>query len=635
MNLKKIIVISCTFGLLVGMTIYNSSLSEESDSDNYKKTNSIGDIFPKLASNSSNRDTIQYILDNAVSEYASLGYYPSLYRPSITGTFYTVYILEAIGRLGMINQTEVIDYIMAHYNTTTKIFSDDYSKRFMEIESADSKFRYTSELITNCQAVWTIQLLGGLSLIDTQAMITYLWNCYNSAKGSFMGRENVAGVQEFFKEPSLENTYWAVLTLEFLDPSWTNHGFDKNSLINYLDTLQVLDASGLPGPNGWTFGGFLDNLNTSISTSEFWYVTMMTSYNAITALNILSGLGPINQTEFNTWLNEVYDNVEYKFHNNVPTIVLGYSPLDIPSSAIGVELSGQLGFSISRSNVLDYVIKGLNPKGYWYNSGNNRNYHELISSFEVIRSLKGAGELSILNSSVRDNLANGIINDFSSYNGGYAFVGKDHATLDQINALINSFYQYGRIGDLNITFLYNKIAELGDGALFDGDFIRMVSINNQENNEFRLIPIESYPQEALRIENQHLTNSPNTLFMAMNSLKKIFKLDDFDIAYDINKAKDEIIASQFLDPLYPNLYGSFYSSSVFQGNLERSDYVLFQNCYWAIRSLEEYISYKGTGDLHNIGIDTLALYYQIINRTIIYRRMVKSRNVSRLSYTTV
>ena len=87
------------------------------------------EIEPRVSS-TDNYETIESIFAQKLTDYSQLGYFPQYYESSLQATYYALYILEALGKLYEIDQGQVLDYIMSHYNEDTHVFMDKYSYRF-------------------------------------------------------------------------------------------------------------------------------------------------------------------------------------------------------------------------------------------------------------------------------------------------------------------------------------------------------------------------------------------------------------------------------------------------------------------------------------------------------------------------
>ena len=71
---------------------------------------------------------INDIFNEKYSEFTAQDYFSQTYESSLQGTYYALYILNAMGRLDMVNQTAVFNYIMAHYDESSERFMDSYEQ---------------------------------------------------------------------------------------------------------------------------------------------------------------------------------------------------------------------------------------------------------------------------------------------------------------------------------------------------------------------------------------------------------------------------------------------------------------------------------------------------------------------------
>ena len=140
------------------------------------------------SSSGENHQNLDDIFTQKLADYASLGYFPQNYESSLQATYYSLYILDAIGKLDTINQTAVLNYIMANYNDTTHTFLDKSAERYLTSHGAQDYYPLTSLLESNCYGVLSLNLLGNLSLIDTPDMIDFIWSCYNPDSSGFIGQ---------------------------------------------------------------------------------------------------------------------------------------------------------------------------------------------------------------------------------------------------------------------------------------------------------------------------------------------------------------------------------------------------------------------------------------------------------------
>ncbi|MHA2344220.1 MAG: hypothetical protein ACXADW_20330, partial [Candidatus Hodarchaeales archaeon] len=72
---------------------------------------------------------------------------------------------------------------------------------------------------------------------------------------------------------------------------------------------------------------------------------------------------------------------------------------NLVATAIGLELSQITGLStINQTELVDFLFTNRNSFGFWEQS-TTISYHELIDTFQIIRSLNNTSNLNILNSS--------------------------------------------------------------------------------------------------------------------------------------------------------------------------------------------------------------------------------------------
>ena len=85
-------------------------------------------------SSQSNNDLINTIFNSKLLDYYDSGYFHQVYEPSLQATYYALYILNAIGKLNQINQTKILEYIMAHYNPISNRFMDKLAYRYLDTD---------------------------------------------------------------------------------------------------------------------------------------------------------------------------------------------------------------------------------------------------------------------------------------------------------------------------------------------------------------------------------------------------------------------------------------------------------------------------------------------------------------------
>ena len=112
----------------------------------------------------------------------------------------------------------------------------------------------------------------------------------------------------------------------------------------------------------------------------------------------------------------------------------------------------------------------------------------------------------------------------------------DYPTLDLLNTIINSFEIYGRLSELDLQELFLDINQSYYlTSLYRGfcGFTNTELIGNSIQS-FRSYPIEFYTEGIKDYfkEIDYLISHKST-FYALNSLKKIFKLDDFALTHNL------------------------------------------------------------------------------------------------------
>ena len=101
--------------------------------------------------------------------------------------------------------------------------------------------------------------------------------------------------------------------------------------------------------------------------------------------------------------------------------------------------------------------------------------------------------------------------------------------------------------------------------------------------------------------------------MALDSLKKTFKLDDFEIGHNLTAIMNSIIDSQFFESSYSN-YGAFLptlSLSAASAEIQNSE-IFFEHSYYAIKSIELIANYLDKGPIKDLDFDEILLHNYII-----------------------
>jgi prenyltransferase beta subunit len=351
-------------------------------------TDYISKKIPKTSS-CENGDNIDAIFDRKLYDYDNSGYFPQVYESSLQATYYGLYILEALGKLDHLNQTRIVDYILDHYSEDLQIFLDAFTLRYLNMNFPQKYYPLSSMLEIHCYAILSLDILGRLDLINPQESINFIWSCLNPEgdENGFIGRPYDDELVNEFKVATMDNTYFALSTLNLFIDNWAGYGFYLNRIVPYINSLQSISGY------DWFFGSFLNDNDLMLDTlgSPLYEPNLLSSYYAVKSLQILNLVDTVRTHEFHTFLGVIYDEQEVKFQVNDIS-----NALDIVATPIGLELSDITGFSnYSRTEALQFVMNNRNTLGNWDRSTVYK-YHELIDTFQIIRSLKEIGEISQL-----------------------------------------------------------------------------------------------------------------------------------------------------------------------------------------------------------------------------------------------
>ncbi|MFX1364517.1 MAG: hypothetical protein ACFFCE_19455 [Promethearchaeota archaeon] len=599
--------IFCLILLLISLNVI-ISLSNENPSKARKNftygkgSSNTEDLYISIGSNS---DIIESVFDAKIQDYDNNGYYTQIYEPSLQATYYGLYTLNAIGKLYTINKTTVINYILTHYDSYSHRFMDSLSDRYLHTDSSrDWNYPFSSTLETTCYATLSLELLDSLSFIDTQDIVDYIWSCYNTDTSGFIGQPYDSSLPSLFKISTMDNTFFAVFTLDMLIDDWLMYISQKNEIIQFVNDLQV---SG----NSWQTGGFFNDYYTNFdSLLPFWEPNLLSSFYSIKTLEIFGMEDIINIPNFHKFLNNSYDSFLNYFH--ISPFEVSENQCNIVGTALGLELSDITDFTdFDRADVINFILSNRNSFGCWDQS-TTITHHELIDTFQIIRSLQNSGVISQLTLTEKNQIGNAT--DLFVQENGYSLISEDYTSMNLVNTIIRSFELYGRLADIDIEGLYSNIKNSyteNYQEVFTNSFIAYLE-KVEDLAGLRSSPIEFY-------SNKSIIHSHKTTYHALDSLKRIYKLDDFLNDIDKDELISDIVATQFLNESYYETYGAFslywpynsyYSSSFINSN------ILFEHSYYAIKCLE-LISYElGLGNMSSLGVNTLALYNYIERNTV-------------------
>ena len=611
-NLKKDIVYCC-IAVLVFSTIYmgvtfnntNNSVSSLIP-EQYGEMKSDFNLEPKASSTTNNYETIESVFTQKSVDYSQLGYFPQYYEPSLQATYYALYILEAVGELDQINQTSVLDYILSHYDEETHIFIDKYAYRYLDSIFPYLYYPYTSVLQVNCYALLSLDILGNLNMIDKQDSIDFIWSCFNpeGTENGFIGQPYSTSLSSGFKTATMDNSFYAITTLDLLMDDWSGYSSERTKLVNFINGLQE-DSSSHD-----SYGGFYNDHNMSINSLAISNeVNLLASYYNLKSLSAFDLVETIQTSSFHQYLTNLYDNIVYSFQ----IFDDGDNKLNLVATALGLELANITGFiGMDKDEVINFIISNRNAVGNW-DASTQYDYHELIDTFQIVRCLKELELINQLSSQEKSEIANSM-SMYCQFEG-YSLLSHDYMSLKLIHSIVKSFSLFDRISDLDISGLFNMLTTNYKGDLGIYGFLASTNMN-QEYIRFRSRPIEYYSY------GQHTyTNVTDSMFshkftyMALDSLLQMYKLDDFEAQYGLMDIYNQIIDCQYLEYNYEN-FGAFVLFRRFGPPEYQNNFIFFEYSYYAIKTLELINNYLDLGGFVNLSFNQVALH-GYIERNII------------------
>ncbi len=616
-----LVICSISLGLINAMqinTIINFSDKEyiqKGFDDNNESINQ--ENIPKVSTGANYRN-LESIFNSKLNQFSSEGYFSQVYESSLQATYFALYVLNATGTLGTINQAEILSYIMAHYNESSYIFMDNYAERYLHTDFSNmdylNYFQFPSLLEVNCYAILSLYILDKLDLIDVPGALNFIWDCYNPDTSGFIGQPYSATLLPYFKISTIDDTYHAILALEVLGDDPSGHTQEWLKTIYYIKDLQDTDES------SYFYGGFYNDEVDGTDTLDDLDITLMSSYYSLKSLNILNRI--MTYTEFYDFLDKHYDN-------NVPYFEMSYvmrptNCTDIVGTALGLQLSDLTGYSsIDRNGVINFILDNRNPWGIW-DASRYYSYHELIDTFQVIRALYETGELSLLSSNDKDQIASSIINYYQQYDNGFSLLSKDYTSLRLLHTIVKSafnIYLKSEFVDY-IPEIYDQVVSSyhysnGD-HLFAGsiDMFQQSPVSSSKSLDFRSRPLEYnsdlYDENynGIRLPYSHTTN-----YYALEVLYNIGMLDEFDNVCNLNDLVDNIIETQFLNYLYPN-YGGFTPNPLLNSIMdddEKNSHVFLEHNFHVVKTLELLTNFLNLGQLNDLDFNKAALYSYVMS----------------------
>ncbi len=546
-----------------------------------------------------NQSGIDDFLDDRLSDYNQYGRFQEYYSPSIRDTYFALYVLDAIGKLHLIDEEAILNYIMSHYDPVNNEFQDDYSLRFYDLQDSIAYYQ-NSPLLTYCYAVFSLIILDELSALSQEDITDYIWSCHDLDTGGFFGYP--APLNSPQNIPTAENTFFAVELLNALNINWNYYLVQRDQIISFLNALQIQSPY-----NTYTHGGFNNDLEPLVHTVFRYDPNLRSAFFAITTLNSFGMLDVINIENFLQYIGGLYDsNSGCFYYNYFNKITKTYN---IFSTALGMELADLVGYTYNNTLSINFLLDIRMNGGGWENTQYLGNY-ELIDTYEVIRYFKRNGKLFYLDALTKEEIYLFVLR-FQQIEG-FSSLSRDHTSLKVIWNTVSSFDLNYRISDLNLQELYELIesahknytfGNLGEGTFYGPATSNLTSVN------YRTAPLEYKGTKNHNYTDEiGFLHSAEHIYYALSTLDDIYKLDDFSSENNLTELLEHLVECQFLESGYerfggfiPDYMFTIYPPEYFE------DYIYLRYTYFTIRCIEILDTFLDDGDITNNGIDIDAL----------------------------
>ena len=559
-------------------------------------------------SDTSNLEMLQSVFEAENADYTTYGYYPQIYSDSLQATYYALYVLDAIGKLGDIDQQAVIDYILSFYNFSSHIFSDENTQRYFASKIPGRYYPLSTYLQVNCYAVLSLEILNSIDLIDISDMINFIWGCYHPILHGFIGQPYDTSLEEGFKIPTADNTYYGVITLDILGVDWNLRSQERDDIVSYIDGLQSLGSS----------TGFYNDNEGMFDSLKEPEPNQYASYYCLKTLETFgsSYIDVIDKPKFYQHLTTLYHPQEGYFDLSDSAMV-NYS--NVVATAMSLELADITEFAnFERNDALSFILENRNHRGGWVGSSSIA-FQELLDTFQIARSLSNTGDIAFLSLSDRDEIYSFIA--LFDQERGYSLLSEDYASVDLIYSLVTSYEYFNKIGELDIQEIYDLLC----GTVID--YGTKYNIFSCTGLDLSLVKFRSKPFDYFTtgyhdyVEDLNSLVSHEATFKILDTLDKIFKLNDFASVIDLNRVLQEVIDSQFLDPSYTDNFGAFLVQNLLSSSEWKNDLVYLKYSYYAIQTMETISQYLGLGDITgqyfaDLGFDKAALGTYITRNTV-------------------
>jgi len=604
MKYKKPRVLVCV--ILIVVLAYFSTIGIKSVATPDERQNENFDLL--ATSDTSNLEMLQSIFEAKNADYATYGYYPQIYSGSLQATYYALYVLDAIGKLGDINQQAVIDYILSFYNSSSSIFSDENAQRYFASKIPGRYYPLSTLLQVNCYAVLSLEILNSINSINIAEMITFIWDCYHPILHGFIGQPYDNSLEEGFKIPTADNTYYGVITLDTLGVDWNLHSQERDDIVSYIDSLQSLGSS----------TGFYNDNEGMFDSLKEPEPNQFASYYCVKTLETFgsSYVDVIDKTKFYQHLTTLYHPQEGYFDLSDSAMV-NYS--NVVATAMSLELADITEFvNFEKNDVLAFIFKNRNHRGGWVGSSSIA-FQELLDTFQIIRSLSNTGDIVGLTLSDKDEISSYIALFTQEF--GFSLLSEEYVSVDLIYTIVSSFAHFDKIGELDIQEVYDLLC----GTVVDyGTKYNIFSCTGLDltSAKFRSKPFDYFTTGYHDyVEEINSLVSHEATFKILDSLDKIYKLNDFASVFDLNRVLQDVINSQFLDPSYTDNFGAFLVQNILSSSEWKNDLVYLKYSYYAIQTMEIISQYLGLGNITSqyfadLGFDKSALGTYITRNTV-------------------
>ncbi len=292
---------------------------------------------------------------------------------------------------------------------------------------------------------------------------------------------------------------------------------------------------------------------------------------------------------------------------------------NVVATAMSLELADITEFAnFERNDALSFILENRNHRGGWVGSSSIA-FQELLDTFQIARSLSNTGDIAFLSLSDRDEIYSFIA--LFDQERGYSLLSEDYASVDLIYSLVTSYEYFNKIGELDIQEIYDLLC----GTVID--YGTKYNIFSCTGLDLSLVKFRSKPFDYFTtgyhdyVEDLNSLVSHEATFKILDTLDKIFKLNDFASVIDLNRVLQEVIDSQFLDPSYTDNFGAFLVQNLLSSSEWKNDLVYLKYSYYAIQTMETISQYLGLGDITgqyfaDLGFDKAALGTYITRNTV-------------------